>query len=81
MTHSVRKQAKPIVIALLGPTASGKTDLAIEIATKLKVSIHNVDSRQLYKKMNIGTAKPTLEQQKKVKHYLLVKNGSGFLFV
>ncbi|AAQ00841.1 MULTISPECIES: tRNA (adenosine(37)-N6)-dimethylallyltransferase MiaA [Prochlorococcus] len=62
---------KPLVIVLLGPTASGKTDLAIQIAKKIKVSIHNIDSRQLYKGMNIGTAKPTIEQQEEIKHYLL----------
>ena len=62
---------KPVVIVLLGPTASGKTDLAIEIAKRINVGIHNIDSRQLYKGMNIGTAKPTFKQQKQVKHYLL----------
>ena len=62
---------KPLVIALMGPTASGKTELAIDIANKLKTSIHNVDSRQIYIDMNIGTAKPTSEQQKQVQHYLI----------
>ncbi len=62
---------KPLVIVLLGPTASGKTDLAIEIAKTIKVDIHNVDSRQIYKGMDIGTAKPTLKQQKEIKHLLL----------
>ncbi len=63
--------SKPVVIVLLGPTASGKTDLGIEIAKRINVGIHNIDSRQLYKGMNIGTAKPTFEQQEQVKHYLL----------
>ena len=62
---------KPLVIALMGPTASGKTDLAIDIANKIKTSIHNVDSRQIYIDMDIGTAKPTLEQQKQVPHFLI----------
>ena len=62
---------KPLVIALMGPTASGKTELAIDIAKKIKTSIHNVDSRQIYIDMNIGTAKPTLEQQQKVPHFLI----------
>ena len=62
---------KPIVIALMGPTASGKTDLAIDIAQNLKSSIHNVDSRQIYIDMTIGTAKPTKEQQHQVKHFLI----------
>ena len=63
--------SKPLVIVLLGPTASGKTDLAIDLAKHFKINIHNIDSRQIYKEMNIGTAKPTQEQQKQIKHYLL----------
>ena len=62
---------KPILIALMGPTASGKTALAIEIAKIIKTNIQNVDSRQIYIDMNIGTAKPTLEEQSKVHHSLI----------
>ena len=62
---------KPLVIALMGPTASGKTELAIDIANELNTNIHNVDSRQIYIDMNIGTAKPTLEQQERVPHFLI----------
>ena len=62
---------KPLVIALMGPTASGKTELGIEIANKFNTSIHNVDSRQIYIDMDIGTAKPTLEQQQKAEHFLI----------
>ena len=61
----------PHVIVLIGPTASGKTELAIEIAEHFKTHIHNIDSRQIYKSMNIGTAKPTEKQQKKIKHFLI----------
>ena len=61
----------PKVIVLVGPTASGKTELAIEIAKHFKTHIHNIDSRQIYKYMNVGTAKPTRDQQKTIKHYLL----------
>ena len=49
----------PHVIILIGPTASGKTELAIEIAEYLNTHIHNIDSRQIYKSMDIGTAKPS----------------------
>ena len=49
----------PDVIVLIGPTASGKTELAIEIAEYFKTCIHNIDSRQIYKFMDIGTAKPS----------------------
>ena len=59
------------MIAIMGPTASGKTELAIEIAKNINANIHNVDSRQIYIDMDIGTAKPTAEQQKQVKHLLI----------
>ena len=61
----------PHVIVLIGPTASGKTELAIEIAEYFKTRIHNIDSRQIYKSMDIGTAKPSKNQQKKIKHFLI----------
>ena len=61
----------PKVIVLIGPTASGKTELGIEIAEYFKTNIHNIDSRQIYKSMDIGTAKPSENQQKKIKHFLI----------
>ena len=61
----------PHVIVLIGATASGKTELAIEIAEYFKTRIHNIDSRQIYKYMDIGTAKPSENQQKKIKHFLI----------
>ena len=61
----------PHVIVLIGATASGKTELAIEIAEYFKTRIHNIDSRQIYKFMDIGTAKPSKNQQKKIKHFLI----------
>ena len=61
--------AAPNVIVLIGPTASGKTELAIEIAEHFKTYIHNIDSRQIYKYMDIGTAKPSEKQQNKIKHF------------
>ena len=62
---------KPKVIVICGPTASGKTALSIELAKKINGEIISCDSMQIYKYMNIGTAKPTLEEQKEVKHYLI----------
>ena len=62
---------KPLVIVLLGPTASGKTDLGIELAEKFNLKIHNIDSRQIYAGMDIGTAKPNKQQQKRVEHFLI----------
>ncbi len=61
----------PNVVVLIGATASGKTELAIEIAEYFKTRIHNIDSRQIYKSMDIGTAKPSENQQKKIKHFLI----------
>jgi len=61
----------PHVIVLIGATASGKTELAIEIAEYFKTRIHNIDSRQIYKSMDVGTAKPSDKQQKKIKHFLI----------
>ena len=63
---------QPHVVVLIGPTASGKTELGIEIAEYFKTRIHNIDSRQIYKSMDIGTAKPSLTQQKKIKHFYLI---------
>ena len=63
--------SEPLVIVLIGPTASGKTELAIEIAQHFQINIHNIDSRQIYRGMDIGTAKPTKEQQKQIKHLLI----------
>ena len=60
-----------LVIVLLGPTASGKTETALDLAEKLNLEIHNIDSRQLYIGMDIGTAKPTKKQMNRVKHFLV----------
>ena len=59
----------PHILVLIGATASGKTELAIEIADYFKTRIHNIDSRQVYKSMDIGTAKPSRNQQKKNKAF------------
>ena len=62
---------QPLVIVLLGPTASGKTDLAIALAQALNLAVLNVDSRQLYRQMDVGTAKPTAAQRGQARHELL----------
>ena len=62
---------QPLVIVLLGPTASGKTDLAIALAQALDLAVLNVDSRQLYRLMDVGTAKPTAAQRGQARHELL----------
>ena len=62
---------KDKVIVICGPTASGKTALSIELAKKVNGEIVSADSMQIYKDMNIGTAKPTIEEMQGIKHYLL----------
>ncbi len=62
---------KQKVIVICGPTASGKTKLSIEIAKKINGEIVSTDSMQIYKEMDIGTAKPTIEEMQGIKHYLL----------
>ena len=64
-----RKQSKPKIVAIVGPTASGKTDLSIQKAKELDGEILSVDSRQVYKGMDIGTAKVTKEEMQGVPHY------------
>ena len=59
------------LLAILGPTASGKTALSLKIASELPVEIISADSMQFYKEMNIGVAKPSKEEQKAVEHHLI----------
>jgi len=59
------------VLCLLGPTASGKTDLAVELVQRLPLEIINVDSAQIYREMNIGTGKPDVKTLEKAPHRLL----------
>ena len=61
---------KPIIV-IIGPTGVGKTKLSIELAKKLDAEIINGDSVAIYKKLNIGSAKPTIEEQKKAPHHLI----------
>jgi tRNA dimethylallyltransferase len=66
----MQKDKIPIII-LLGPTAIGKTDIGIAIAQQLNTEIISADSMQIYRYLDIGTAKPTPEQRRQVNHYLL----------
>ena len=59
------------LIVIVGPTASGKTALSIELAKRLDTEIISADSRQFYKEMNIGTAKPSVEELKTIKHHFI----------
>jgi len=62
---------KPKLVVVLGPTASGKTDLSIKLAKKFKGEIVSADSRQVYRGMNIGTGKITKKEMQGIPHYLL----------
>ena len=66
-----RINLKPKVIVIVGPTASGKTSLSIELAKKIDGEIISCDSMQIYKDMDIGSAKPTQEEMQGIKHYLI----------
>ena len=59
------------LITIIGPTAIGKTNLAIRIANYFKTEIVSADSRQFYKEMNIGTAKPSTSELNSIKHHLI----------
>jgi tRNA dimethylallyltransferase len=67
----VSRNTLPPVIALMGPTASGKTRLAIELAKALDGEVISVDSALVYRGMDIGTAKPGLEERQGVPHHLI----------
>ncbi|HUV50791.1 MAG TPA: tRNA (adenosine(37)-N6)-dimethylallyltransferase MiaA [Anaerolineae bacterium] len=62
---------KPKVIVICGPTGVGKTSAALEIAGKFNGEIINADSMQIYRYMDIGTAKPTPDEQARVKHHMI----------
>lgn len=61
----------PLLIALVGPTASGKTALALDLAGIFDSEIISADSRQVYRHLDIGTAKPSAEERRRVSHHLL----------
>jgi tRNA dimethylallyltransferase len=66
-----QNNTRPILIFLMGPTASGKTALSFELAKKLPVEIISVDSAMVYRGMDIGSGKPSKEELAKVPHHLI----------
>lgn len=62
---------KPLIVAIMGPTASGKTAAALEIAQHMPCEIISVDSALVYRQMDIGTAKPSAAEQAQVPHHLI----------
>jgi tRNA dimethylallyltransferase len=69
--HATTSPEKSKIIFLVGPTAIGKTEAAVYVAKKLKAEIISCDSMQIYKGMDIGTAKPSLEERQKIPHHLI----------
>ena len=65
------KEMKPKILVILGQTATGKSDVAVDLAKKFKGEVISADSRQVYKGMDIGTGKVTKKEMKGVPHYLL----------
>jgi tRNA dimethylallyltransferase len=69
MIKEISKYRSPPIIVITGPTASGKTALAVKVAIKIGGEIISADSRAIYKELNIGTAKPTKIEQSSVPHF------------
>lgn len=66
-----KQSAVKTLIIIAGPTAVGKTDLCVELAKKLNTEVFSADSRQFYRELNIGTAKPTVEEMKGIPHHFV----------
>ncbi len=65
------EESRPLVIAVMGPTASGKTDLALALAGRFGTDIVSVDSALVYRGMDIGSAKPSLAERTRIPHHLI----------
>ncbi|MGH2443064.1 MAG: isopentenyl transferase family protein, partial [Chloroflexota bacterium] len=70
MTEPCHPSLSP-VIAIVGPTAVGKSALAMELAARLDAAIVTADSRQVYRYLDIGTAKPGARDRARIDHYML----------
>ncbi len=70
-TFNIPNKKRPLLIVIAGPTAVGKTALSIQLAKELNTSIISADSRQCYRELNIGVARPTDEELNEVQHYFI----------
>ncbi|HXT53135.1 MAG TPA: isopentenyl transferase family protein, partial [Candidatus Eisenbacteria bacterium] len=61
---------KPKIVIVLGPTAVGKTELALAVAQRVNAEIVNADSQQVYRYLDIGTGKPSKPERERVRHHL-----------
>ena len=68
---NMRTDLSSRLLAIIGPTGSGKSALAMEVARRVGAEILSVDAMQIYQGMNIGTAKPSAAEQRKIRHHLL----------
>ncbi|MEW5873014.1 MAG: tRNA (adenosine(37)-N6)-dimethylallyltransferase MiaA [Chloroflexota bacterium] len=68
---SATRESLPALVVILGPTAVGKTEIALQLAGRLDGEIVSADSRLFYRGMDIGTAKPSLEERQRVPHHLI----------
>ena len=62
---------KQKIVVITGPTATGKTALAVELARRFDGEIVSADSMQVYRRMDVGTAKPTVEERQGIPHHLI----------
>ena len=69
--RSMKNRHNKLLVFILGPTAVGKTDLSIELAEQFETEILSADSRQFYRELEIGTAKPSKKELEKVKHHFI----------
>ena len=69
--NNISAMTKPAAVAIVGPTGVGKTALSLALARRFPVEIVSVDSRQVYRGMDIGTAKPTPQERSRVPHHLI----------
>ncbi|MGZ9125400.1 MAG: tRNA (adenosine(37)-N6)-dimethylallyltransferase MiaA, partial [Candidatus Binatia bacterium] len=70
-TDVIFNSMKPKIVVILGPTAVGKSEMALELAGQLNGEIVNADSQQVYRFMDIGTGKPTIAERERVRHHLI----------
>lgn len=73
-------EKKPLLISVVGPTAVGKTSLAIRLAKEVGAEIISADSRQFYRELTIGTAKPSAEELSMVKHHFIDSHSIAELY-
>ena len=80
MLPTIKGNIRPPLLVIAGPTATGKTGLALELANHAPIEVISADSRQVYRGLDVGTAKPSLAERKLVPHHLLDINDPGEVF-